>query len=43
MVGKYPVITLCGSIRSEIEYVLKNGKNSHISGALAEQMNVTIK
>ena len=26
MVGKYPVITLCGSTRSEIEYAMKNGK-----------------
>lgn len=26
MEGKYPVITLCGSTRSEIEYAKKNGK-----------------
>ena len=26
MVGKYPVITLCGSTRSEIGYALAHGK-----------------
>ena len=26
MVGKYPVITLCGSTRSEIDYALAHGK-----------------
>lgn len=45
MVGKYKVITLCGSTRSEIEYAKKNGRGvryleeSHLAHEKRSQNN----